>query len=45
MENKEFEPADLDDAALVFAVTNSQAVNDAVEEATQHWQLFNRADA
>ncbi|MEK4423674.1 precorrin-2 dehydrogenase/sirohydrochlorin ferrochelatase family protein [Solibacillus sp. FSL K6-1523] len=42
---KEFEPADLDDAALVFAVTNSQEVNDAVEEATQHWQLLSRADA
>jgi len=42
---KEFEPADLDDAALVFAVTNEQAVNDAVEEATQHWQLLSRADA
>ncbi|SES35131.1 bifunctional precorrin-2 dehydrogenase/sirohydrochlorin ferrochelatase [Psychrobacillus sp. OK032] len=41
---KEFEPADLDDAALVFAVTNSQVVNDAVEEATQHWQLLSRAD-
>lgn len=42
---KVFEPADLDDAALVFAVTNQQEVNDAVEEATQHWQLLSRADA
>ncbi|ATP38684.1 siroheme synthase [Solibacillus sp. R5-41] len=42
---KKFEPADLDDAALVFAVTNNQEVNDAVEEATQHWQLLSRADA
>ena len=42
---KLFEPADLDGAALVFAATNDEAVNDAVEEATQHWQLLNRADA
>ncbi len=42
---KEFEPEDLDDAALIFAVTNSREVNDAVEEATQHWQLLSRADA
>lgn len=42
---KRFEPADLDDAALIFAVTNEEEVNDAVEEATQHWQLLNRADA
>ena len=42
---KRFEPADLDDAALIFAATNDEAVNDAVEEATQHWQLLNRADA
>ncbi|MEK4385671.1 NAD(P)-dependent oxidoreductase [Solibacillus sp. FSL W7-1464] len=42
---KLFEPADLDDAALIFAATNDEAVNDAVEEATQHWQLLNRADA
>lgn len=42
---KFFEPADLDDAALIFAATNDEAVNDAVEEATQHWQLLNRADA
>lgn len=42
---KLFEPADLDGAALIFAVTNDEAVNDAVEEATQHWQLLNRADA
>lgn len=42
---KVFEPADLDDAALIFAVTNDKEVNNAVEEATQHWQLFSRADA
>jgi precorrin-2 dehydrogenase / sirohydrochlorin ferrochelatase len=42
---KEFEPKDLDDASLIFAVTNSEAVNDTVEEATQHWQLLSRADA
>ena len=42
---KTFEPADLDDAALVFAVTDKTEVNDAVEEATQHWQLLSRADA
>ncbi|MER2115242.1 MAG: NAD(P)-dependent oxidoreductase [Solibacillus isronensis] len=42
---KRFEPADLDDAALIFAATNDESVNDAVEEATQHWQLLNRADA
>lgn len=42
---KLFEPADLDGAALIFAATNDEAVNDAVEEATQHWQLLNRADA
>lgn len=42
---KEFEPSDLDDAVLVFAVTDKKEVNDAVEEATQHWQLLSRADA
>lgn len=42
---KLFEPADLDDAALIFATTNEEAVNDSVEQATQHWQLFTRADA
>lgn len=42
---KAFEPADLDDAALVFAVTNDEEINNAVEEATQHWQLLSRADA
>lgn len=42
---KEFEPSDLDDAVLVFAVTNKKEVNDAVEEATQHWQLLSRTDA
>jgi precorrin-2 dehydrogenase/sirohydrochlorin ferrochelatase len=42
---KTFEPADLDDAALVFAVTNDEEINNAVEEATQHWQLLSRADA
>lgn len=43
--NKAFEPSDLDDAAIVFAATNQPSVNDAVEEATQHWQLLSRADA
>lgn len=42
---KVFEPADLDDAALIFAVTNDKKVNNSVEEATQHWQLLSRADA
>lgn len=42
---KEFEASDLDGAALIFAVTNREEVNDAVEEATQHWQLLSRADA
>ncbi|GIN61175.1 NAD(P)-binding protein [Robertmurraya siralis] len=43
--NKEFEPADLDDASLIFAVTDDEEVNNAVEEAAQHWQLLSRADA
>ncbi|WP_404328466.1 bifunctional precorrin-2 dehydrogenase/sirohydrochlorin ferrochelatase [Mesobacillus maritimus] len=42
---KTFEPSDLDDAALIFAVTEKEEVNNAVEEATQHWQLLSRADA
>jgi precorrin-2 dehydrogenase/sirohydrochlorin ferrochelatase len=42
---KSFEPADLDDAALIFAVTNDVEANNAVEEAAQHWQLLSRADA
>jgi precorrin-2 dehydrogenase / sirohydrochlorin ferrochelatase len=42
---KAFVPADLDDAALIFAVTNDEQVNNAVEEAAQHWQLLSRADA
>jgi precorrin-2 dehydrogenase / sirohydrochlorin ferrochelatase len=42
---KSFGPADLDDAALIFAVTNDEEVNNAVEEAAQHWQLLSRADA
>lgn len=42
---KTFEPADVDDAALIFAVTEKEEVNDAVEEAAQHWQLVSRADA
>lgn len=42
---KHFEPSDLDDATLIFAVTDQEQVNDAVEEATQHWQLLSRADA
>lgn len=43
--NKHFEPSDLDDASLIFAVTEQETVNDAVEQATQHWQLLSRADA
>lgn len=42
---KTFEPKDVDDATLIFAVTDDEQVNDAVEEATQHWQLLSRADA
>jgi len=42
---KAFERADLDDASLIFAVTDNEEVNNAVEEATQHWQLLSRADA
>lgn len=42
---KAFEPRDLDDASLIIAATNERAVNDAVQEAAQHWQLLNRADA
>ena len=42
---KAFEPADVDDAILIFAVTDDEEVNNAVEEATQHWQLLSRADA
>ena len=41
---KEFEPRDLDDASMVIATTNYSTVNDAVQEAAQHWQLLNRAD-
>ncbi|AVK96478.1 siroheme synthase [Lysinibacillus sphaericus] len=41
---KEFEPRDLDDATLIIAATNDTNVNDAVQEAAQHWQLLNRAD-
>lgn len=43
--DKYFEPADLDDAMIIFATTNDEAVNDQIEQATQHWQLFTRADA
>lgn len=42
---KVFEARDVDDAILIFATTNSEEVNDAVEEATQHWQQLSRADA
>ncbi|GLC89254.1 precorrin-2 dehydrogenase/sirohydrochlorin ferrochelatase family protein [Lysinibacillus piscis] len=41
---KAFEPSDLDDAILIIAATNDTAVNEAVQEAAQHWQLVNRAD-
>ncbi|MFJ8235663.1 bifunctional precorrin-2 dehydrogenase/sirohydrochlorin ferrochelatase [Ureibacillus sp. NPDC094379] len=43
--NKQFEPSDLDDASLIFAATDQEEVNDAVEQAAQHWQLLSRADA
>ncbi len=43
--DKEFEPRDLDDATLIIAATNDINVNNAVQEAAQHWQLLNRADA
>ncbi len=42
---KEFEARDLDDASLIIAATNDTAVNEDVQEAAQHWQLVNRADA
>ncbi|MEB2282059.1 siroheme synthase [Lysinibacillus xylanilyticus] len=42
---KEFEARDLDDASLIIAATNDMSVNEAVQEAAQHWQLINRADA
>ncbi|UPW81683.1 bifunctional precorrin-2 dehydrogenase/sirohydrochlorin ferrochelatase [Lysinibacillus sp. Ag94] len=42
---KEFEARDLDDASLIIAATNDTSVNEAVQEAAQHWQLINRADA
>ncbi|MCH7321959.1 bifunctional precorrin-2 dehydrogenase/sirohydrochlorin ferrochelatase [Solibacillus sp. MA9] len=42
--NKTFEPVDLDDAILIFAATNEETVNDQIEQATQHWQLFMRVD-
>lgn len=41
---KAFEPRDLDDAILIIAATNHEEVNAAVQEASQHWQLVNRAD-
>ncbi|KOY83295.1 siroheme synthase [Lysinibacillus macroides] len=44
-QQKEFEPSDLDDAILIIAATNVTAVNEAVQEAAQHWQLVNRTDA
>ncbi|MGE6513464.1 precorrin-2 dehydrogenase/sirohydrochlorin ferrochelatase family protein [Lysinibacillus sphaericus] len=43
--DKVFEPRDLDDASLIIAATNDTTVNEAVQEAAQHWQLLNRADA
>jgi len=42
---KAFEPRDLDDAILIIAATNDTTINEAVQEAAQHWQLINRADA
>lgn len=41
---KSFEPKDLDDAILIIAATNDKSVNEAVQEASQHWQLVNRTD-
>ncbi len=41
---KQFEPRDLDDAILIIAATNDTSVNEAVQEAAQHWQLINRTD-
>lgn len=43
--NRYFEPTDLEGATLIFAVTDQKEVNDAVEQATQPWQLLSRADA
>ena len=43
--NSQFEPCDLEGATLIFAVTDQEEVNDAVEQATQPWQLLSRADA
>ncbi|WP_042475446.1 precorrin-2 dehydrogenase/sirohydrochlorin ferrochelatase family protein [Bacillus ndiopicus] len=43
--DKIFEAQDLDGALLIFAATDSEKVNDAVEEATQQWQQLSRADA
>lgn len=42
---KTFQASDVDHAVLIFAATNDESVNDAVEEAAQHWQLLSRADA
>ncbi|MBM7647821.1 precorrin-2 dehydrogenase/sirohydrochlorin ferrochelatase [Bacillus ectoiniformans] len=44
-QQKHFEPSDLDNASFIFAVTNHEEVNNAVEEAAQHWQMLSRADA
>lgn len=41
---KHFEPADLDDAVLIYATISDESVNEAIEEATQHWQLLHRVD-
>lgn len=41
---KRFEPKDVDDAIFVIAATDDVNVNEAVQQACQHWQLVNRAD-
>lgn len=42
---KTFEPTDIDDSCLIFAVTDKEEINRAVEMSTKPWQLLNRADA
>lgn len=41
---KRFEPKDVDDAILVIAATDQPDINEAVQQACQHWQLVNRVD-
>ncbi|KYG91782.1 siroheme synthase [[Bacillus] sp. KCTC 13219] len=42
---KMFEANDLEDAVLIFAATDNERVNNAIEEATEQWQHLSRADA